>query len=148
MIYLEIVGDPPEVMATYVPDIPDGVSEPPQNWAMKIPDSVFDENGSQAHVVDGKIVLGASPEHLFELLRINRNKKFELYDGMIMQANRELRDQPETRSAAILEWRKAWDDYANALAALPDQPGAPWDGGFEKTPWPTPPASLKTFLTT
>lgn len=145
MIYLVIAGDPPRVEAYGVLDDDDNAT-PPDYYDMKIPDDVWNSNGSDAHVVDGKIVLGAAPEKLFELLRINRNKKFELYDGMIMQANRELRDQPEARSAAILEWRKAWDDYANALAALPDQPGAPWDGGFEKTPWPTPPGSLKTFL--
>lgn len=26
--------------------------------------------------------------------------------------------------------------YRDALRALPDQPGAPWDGGGEETPWP------------
>lgn len=29
--------------------------------------------------------------------------------------------------------------YRAALRALPDQPGAPWDGGGEETPWPTVP---------
>lgn len=26
--------------------------------------------------------------------------------------------------------------YRQALRDLPDQPGAPWDGGGDKTPWP------------
>ena len=29
--------------------------------------------------------------------------------------------------------------YRAALRDLPDQPGAPWDGGGAATPWPTPP---------
>jgi len=29
--------------------------------------------------------------------------------------------------------------YRAALRDLPDQPGAPWDGGGEETPWPTKP---------
>lgn len=29
--------------------------------------------------------------------------------------------------------------YRQALRDLPDQPGAPWDGGGEQTPWPEQP---------
>ena len=29
--------------------------------------------------------------------------------------------------------------YRTALRDLPDQPGAPWDGGGELTPWPIKP---------
>lgn len=36
-------------------------------------------------------------------------------------------------SAADLEAVKA---YRTALRNLPDQPGAPWDGGGKATPWP------------
>lgn len=36
-------------------------------------------------------------------------------------------------SAEALDQVKA---YRAALRALPDQPGAPWDGGGAETPWP------------
>ena len=34
--------------------------------------------------------------------------------------------------------------YRAALRALPEQPGAPWDGGGEATPWPDTPDILQT----
>ena len=34
--------------------------------------------------------------------------------------------------------------YRAALRALPEQPGAPWDGGGEDTPWPDAPDILQT----
>ena len=34
--------------------------------------------------------------------------------------------------------------YRVALRALPEQPGAPWDGGGEATPWPNAPDILQT----
>ncbi len=34
--------------------------------------------------------------------------------------------------------------YRAALRALPEQPGAPWDGGGDETPWPDAPGILQT----
>ena len=34
--------------------------------------------------------------------------------------------------------------YRAALRALPEQPGAPWDGGGKVTPWPDAPDILQT----
>ena len=34
--------------------------------------------------------------------------------------------------------------YRAALRALPEQSGAPWDGGGDETPWPEAPGILQT----
>ena len=36
--------------------------------------------------------------------------------------------------------REPWRVYRQALRDLPEQPGFPWDGGGEATPWPAEPA--------
>ena len=64
-------------------------------------------------------------EHLFVALRAARDARLMATDKCLLP------DYPI--SADALEQVKA---YRTALRDLPDQPGAPWDGGGELTPWP------------
>ena len=79
----------------------------------------------------------ASPEtgaERFEMLRAARDAKLKEYDAACAQLAREAR-----LGLDVAERRAAWDEYAQALCALPQQEGAPWDGGGELTPWPAEP---------
>ncbi len=71
----------------------------------------------------------------FAALRAARDARLADTDKMLLP------DYPITAEA--LEKVKT---YRAALRDLPDQPGAPWDGGGEATPWPaaTTPATGST----
>lgn len=64
-------------------------------------------------------------DQLFAALRAARDARLASTDKMLLP------DYPI--SAESLAQVKA---YRAALRDLPDQPGAPWDGGGEETPWP------------
>ena len=64
-------------------------------------------------------------DQLFAALRAARDARIALTDKMLLP------DYPISESN--LELVKA---YRTALRDLPDQPGAPWDGGGTETPWP------------
>ena len=66
----------------------------------------------------------------FAALRAARDARLAQTDKMLLP------DYPITADA--LEKVKT---YRAALRDLPDQPGAPWDGGGTATPWPAAPAS-------
>lgn len=68
----------------------------------------------------------------FILLRRMRDGKIAATDYLIMPDY----PLPEEKKAGVLAYRQALRD-------LPAQPGAPWDGGGEGTPWPELPDMLK-----
>ncbi len=74
-------------------------------------------------------------EQLFNQLRSIREVKLREYDEKIAQLER--RDRIGEDVSGQLA---AWDAYAVALCQLPEQDGAPWDGGGVLTPWPEMPA--------
>lgn len=76
-------------------------------------------------------------EERFRMLRMARDAKLAEYDKHISQLDRMLRMYPNNMDYYNL--RNSWDDYAITLCNLPEQPGAPWDGGGELTPWPVVP---------
>lgn len=65
---------------------------------------------------------------LFNTLRMERDALLLSMDYLLMS------DYPLSEKS-----REAIIFYRQALRDLPAQPGAPWDGGGEKTPWPTKP---------
>lgn len=71
---------------------------------------------------------------LFAQLRSIREVKFREYDKVVSQLERKARI-----GEAVATQLAAWDAYAIALCELPEQPGAPWDGGGSQTPWPVKP---------
>lgn len=77
---------------------------------------------------DSRIQLGPeimTTEELFTALRTERDKRIAATDYLLTP------DYPvsEAKLAAVTVYRAALRD-------LPAQPGAPWDGGGKKTPWP------------
>lgn len=70
----------------------------------------------------------------FRMLRQARDVKLSAYDVAIAQLERERRIGVD-----VEELIHEWDAYAQALCNLPEQSGAPWDGGGALTPWPTKP---------
>ena len=72
-------------------------------------------------------------EAIFEVLRASRDMRLAATDKYV------LADYPI--SEGYLAQVKA---YRATLRALPEQPGAPWDGGGEATPWPDTPDILRT----
>lgn len=78
---------------------------------------------------------------LFELLRMQRSLRLAEYDTKISQIERQAR-----LGMDVAEQIAAWDAYAQALCSLPEQEGAPWDGGGELTPWPVMPAIVKSSI--
>lgn len=75
-----------------------------------------------------------STADLFDQLRALRDLKLREYDAKVAQINRQSRNGMEAAMGIA-----AWDAYADALCSLPSQPGAPWDGGQDETPWPKKP---------
>lgn len=69
---------------------------------------------------------GPTEDELFTRLRSERDALLALTDYYVMP------DYPAEDKSAVLAYRQALRD-------LPAQPGAPWDGGGEKTPWPAKP---------
>ena len=69
-------------------------------------------------------------EQLFVTLRASRDARLAATDKYLLP------DYPITADALALV--KA---YRAALRALPDQAGAPWDGGGDETPWPVMPTA-------
>lgn len=76
-------------------------------------------------------------EERFRMLRAVRDTKLAEYDKHISQLDRMIRMYPNNMDYYNL--RNLWDDYAIALCNLPEQEGAPWDGGGNNTPWPVVP---------
>lgn len=93
---------------------------------------------------DGRIVFDAPVVDLmqqnFSLIRGKRDNLLQAYDKKISQLNRALyMAESEAGKEKIRTSIQAWHEYAQALCDLPSQPGAPWDGGGEGTPWPKEP---------
>lgn len=91
---------------------------------------------------DPRIHLGPeimTEAELFESLRKERNTRLEEYDRKIAQLDRRIRLNPDVELYSYE--REAWDVYAVALCNMPDEEGAPWDGGGPETPWPTKPGT-------
>lgn len=76
---------------------------------------------------DGWSVMPPPPtaDQLFAALRAARDARLARTDKMLLP------DYPITTEALVKV-----KTYRAALRDLPDQPGAPWDGGGEETPWP------------
>ena len=72
-------------------------------------------------------------EAILESLRTARDVRLAATDKYL------LADYPISEANLVLV--KA---YRVALRALPEQPGAPWDGGGDATPWPDAPDILQT----
>ena len=69
-----------------------------------------------------------SQEALFTGLRAQRDSRIAATDYLLMP------DYPiSPERLAVVK------TYRQALRDLPDQPGAPWDGGGDETPWPVKP---------
>lgn len=81
-----------------------------------------------------------STEPYFKQLRAVRDERLKEYDKNVLRLERLKRLQPENEE--LTAELAAWDAYALALCALPDQPGAPWDGGGDETPWPLAPVNV------
>lgn len=62
---------------------------------------------------------------IFEALRASRDVRLAATDKYL------LADYPISEDKLMLV-----KEYRAALRDLPEQPGAPWDGGGEATPWP------------
>ncbi len=70
-------------------------------------------------------------EQLFSVLRASRDARLAATDKYMLP------DYPIAEDA--LAQVKA---YRAELRAMPDQPGAPWDGGGDATPWPEQPSFM------
>ena len=78
-------------------------------------------------------------EELFAALRAAREPRLAEYDREMAQLQRQLRLATDAGATSVELDIAAWDSYAQALCDLPQQPGAPWDGGGDETPWPVKP---------
>ncbi|MBD5585210.1 MAG: hypothetical protein HDQ88_09010 [Clostridia bacterium] len=90
------------------------------------------EEAAEAH--EKWLTSPGTEEERFQMLRSARDAKLTEYDTKIAQLTRRAREGEDMESEL-----DAWDAYATALCNLPEQKGAPWDGGGELTPWPTKP---------
>lgn len=85
---------------------------------------------------DGVIIFtppaAPSLESLFTNLRTERDRRLAATDYLLMP------DYPISD-----DQRAVVQAYRQALRDLPAQPGAPWDGGGEATPWPEIPNVLQ-----
>ena len=87
------------------------------------------KNNAVIKRVESGYIIAAVPrlsdEELFTQLRIARDSRIVATDYMVLS------DYPidDAKLAVVKEYRQALRD-------LPQQEGAPWDGGGEETPWP------------
>ena len=88
----------------------------------------FLEDGDTIEYADALPPLTSA--QLFAALRAARDARLAATDKMLLP------DYPISVDALA-----QIKTYRAALRDLPDQPGAPWDGGGEATPWPAAPAS-------
>lgn len=70
-----------------------------------------------------------STEELFMRLRFERNQRLAGSDYLLMPDYIGVNDEIKLKVVA----------YRKALRDLPEQDGAPWDGGGPETPWPVAP---------
>lgn len=88
--------------------------------------------------VDGSITFTPpappSNDELFNLLRSERDNRI----NSILWMRERHADELElgTETSLTPEQYTALLTYIQALRDLPAQPGAPWDGGGDETPWP------------
>ena len=75
----------------------------------------------------------------FAALRAERDERLKDYDKATAQIQRDMRLANVSEKSALAELLAKWDTYAKALCDLPEQDGAPWDGGGSETPWPEEP---------
>lgn len=68
-------------------------------------------------------------EELFSNLRMERNRRLSESDYLLLPDYLGVNDEVKLQVVA----------YRQALRDLPDQEGAPWDGGGPETPWPVMP---------
>lgn len=102
----------------------------PEVWEQK-PDGYFTpEEWAAAHPDPAPVP--PTEAELFQQLRTERDRRLTATDYLLMQ------DYPLSG-----DQRAAVQVYRQALRDLPAQPGAPWDGGGEGTPWPELPDMLK-----
>lgn len=95
------------------------------------------DNGAIIASVDGGFEIQKVPtstaNQLYAALRIARDMRLANTDKML------LADYPiATDNLTLVR------EYRTALRDLPDQNGAPWDGGGESTPWPDTPDFMQT----
>ena len=88
----------------------------------------FLEDGDTIEYADALPPLTSA--QLFAALRAARDARLAATDKMLLP------DYPISVDALA-----GVKTYRAALRDLPDQPGAPWDGGGTATPWPAAPAS-------
>lgn len=106
------------------------LANPSSTPIMPVPRTGTDEEGNE-------VPIALTTEELFESLRVERNLRLLRCDGQIAYLNRKLRRaESGEEKDAIAKRIAALDAYAELLCDLPDQDGAPWDGGGELTPWP------------
>lgn len=82
-------------------------------------------------------------KQLLSTLKFTRDSKLSQYDIAKNQLDRQIALADSASKPALQALLNEWYEYAEALCALPDQEGAPWDGGGELTPWPEQPKSPK-----
>ena len=117
-------------MATYVTQNDAGEITAQADW--KFQDSV-QVDYDVVRGWDGKLYkAGAIParprDSVFEVLRASRDVRLADTDKYL------LADYPISEGDLALV-----KTYRDALRALPEQSGAPWDGGGSETPWPEKP---------
>lgn len=93
-----------------------------------------------------------SPEYKLRELRIRRQERLDLYDSVTSQLNRMYRlSETDEEKAKINALQMQWDEYAQQLCNMTDNPDSPWDGGLSvgepySVPWPEEPPLPKTLI--
>ncbi len=99
-------------------------------YDMVVDEKTWEDNGAQARLVDGNIVLGPDPKMVEEMNKVNvrkiRDKKLERCD----------RISPMRWADMTEEKRMEWIAYRRALLDIPQQKGFPWSGKPDEIPWP------------
>lgn len=102
----------------------------PEVWAQKPDGYLTPEEWDAAHPDPAPVP--PTEVELFQRLRAERDRRLTATDYLLMQ------DYPLDSPL-----KEAVQLYRQALRDLPAQPGAPWDGGGEATPWPEIPNGLQ-----
>ena len=102
----------------------------PEIWAQKPDGYLTPEEWAAAHPASAPVP--PTEAELFQRLRTERDFRLAATDYLLMP------DYPLSD-----DQRTVVQAYRQDLRDLPAQPGAPWDGGGEATPWPEIPSVLQ-----
>lgn len=134
LIYIRIFKDNVAAYGDYLSLVDaEGKEKTGKLFDFSLSEDEWEENGCNAYLKNGKLVLGMPEEEVYERnAEIIRNERY-------LRLRQCDKISPMRWNAMTEKQRQAWTDYRIALLNIPQQEGFPWNGDPDKVPWPKEP---------